>query len=113
MVDCVISVKLKLPDLSVVVVLPASAPLRAELTTDTVASGMGTRVRLVMTCPLRVNVRLEGVASDGATGDAMSVSPPRQASIGRRSNSVVARKFVIVETCAIPHLMKSSQRVEM
>ena len=50
--DCCIPVKLKLPDVSVVADLPVSLPS----TTDTVASEMGTRVLLAMTCPLRVNV---------------------------------------------------------
>jgi len=46
-----------------------------------------------MTCPPRVSVllRVEGVAGDGAAGDAVSVSLPLQASTGTRSNRMHVR----------------------
>ena len=85
--DCCISVKLKLPDASVVADLPASLPL----VTVTVASEMGTLVLLVMTCPLRVNVVRADAAGDGAAGDDGSFSLPLQASIGTRSSGMANR----------------------
>src|SRR5262245_42389149 len=89
--DCCISVKLKLPDTSVVVDSVSAPP--GPLRTETVAPEIGSLVRLAMTCPVKVDVaRGEGGAEDGPDGDSVAVSLPLHANTGRMSNGMHKRR---------------------